>query len=163
MYLEPYKRDLGLLTFPPDGDRNSPYHFYDRWGDSFNVTTEFVAAIQSRGLAVTSYLMAQTPLKHQPWRSAAATIQGVPRRVAVGQRFTVRLDVEGLDPARAQVIWEVSGREPAFGTYRDLTAGPEPRQWIEAEAVWPDGRRVFAACEFDVKPAVVGSRRVTGP
>ena len=163
MYLEPYKRELGLLTFPPDGDRDNPYPFYDRWGDSFNVTTEFVAAIQSRGLAVTAYLMAQTPLKDQPWRSAAATIQGVPRRVAAGQRFTVRLDVEGLDPAQAQVVWEVAGREPAFGTRRELTAGPEHRQWIEAEAVWPDGRRAFAACEFDVGPGTTGSRMSAGP
>ncbi|MGC8638367.1 MAG: glycoside hydrolase family 9 protein [Isosphaeraceae bacterium] len=163
-YVEPYKRELGQLTFPADGDRDNPYPFYDRWGDSFNVTTEFVAAIQSRGLAVTAYLMAQTPLKDQPWRSAAATIQGVPRRLTPGQRFTVSLQVEGLDPAaKAQIVWESAGREPAFGTRRELTAGAEPHEWIEADAVWPDGRRVFAACEFEVEPAGPGPRGASRP
>jgi len=32
-WLEHYKRELGLLTFPPDSAEASPYPFYDRWGD----------------------------------------------------------------------------------------------------------------------------------
>jgi hypothetical protein len=163
MYLEPYKRALGLLTFPSDGDRDNPYPMYDRWGDSFNVTTEFVAAIQSRGLAVTAYLMAQTPLRDQPCRAATATIEGVPRRVTAGQRFRVGLRVDGLDPERAQVVWEVAGSEPSLGTRREVTAGTEPHQWIEGEAVWPDGRRAFAACAFDVEPTTTGPHAAARP
>lgn len=152
MYLEPYKRELGQLTFPADGDRDNPYPFYDRWGDSFNVTTEFVAAIQSRGLAASAYLMSQTSLRTQPWRAATAVIEGVPDRLTAGQRFTARLHVEGLDPSRAQVVWETAGGEPSFGKKRELTAPPGPHFWVEAEAVWPDGRRAFAARDLDVGP-----------
>ena len=150
MDLEPYKRELGQLTFPPDGDSDNPYPFYDRWGDSFNVTTEFVAAIQSRGLAFTAHLMAQTPLKNQPWRAAPATLVGIPHRVTAGRRFTVALQVEGLDPKPARVVWEVAGQEPTIGLTCSVTAGPAHHQWIEAEAQWPDGRRAFAVQEFEV-------------
>src|SRR5438067_10240093 len=39
-YLNNYKTELGALCFPLDGASTAPYPFYDRWGDSFNVTTE---------------------------------------------------------------------------------------------------------------------------
>jgi hypothetical protein len=150
MYLEPYKRELGRLSFPPDGDKDNPYPFYDRWGDSFNVTTEFVAAIQARGLACLAYLMAMTPLKNQAWRAAPAKIVGVPQRVIEGSRFTVMLEAQGLDLRMARVVWEAGGEEPAFGRSRTFTAARPGPQWIEAEAQLPDGRRAFAAVEFDV-------------
>ncbi|MDQ6631269.1 MAG: glycoside hydrolase family 9 protein, partial [Verrucomicrobiota bacterium] len=37
-YLENYKKELGALTFPSDGDEKNAYPFYDRWGDSFNTS-----------------------------------------------------------------------------------------------------------------------------
>ncbi len=39
-YLGPYGSSLGKLTFPWDGATTSPQPFYDRWGDSYNTTTE---------------------------------------------------------------------------------------------------------------------------
>jgi len=45
-FLHHYERELGTLSFPPDGAEEHPYPFYDRWGDSFNVTTEFVISNQ---------------------------------------------------------------------------------------------------------------------
>src|SRR6185436_8353115 len=50
-WLENYKQELGALCFPPDGSWENPYPFYDRWGDSFNTTTEFVVVDQARSLA----------------------------------------------------------------------------------------------------------------
>ena len=69
-YLEHYKRELGALTFPQDGEKEGPYPFYDRWGDSFNLATEFTIPIQGRGMATLAWLMARSPLKTQPWRTA---------------------------------------------------------------------------------------------
>jgi hypothetical protein len=148
MYLDPYKKELGALTFPPDGDKDSPYPFYDRWGDSFNVATEFVAVNQARALGTLAGLMAGTPLRKQPWRTAPATITGIPKQVSPGKAVTARLSVEGLDLTSARIVWEASGREPELGASLTLspTAGP---QWIEAEAQWPDGRRVFAHADYE--------------
>jgi hypothetical protein len=149
MYLDPYKKELGALTFPPDSDKDSPWPFYDRWGDSFNVATEFVAVNQARALAALAGLMARTPLAKQPWRSATATITGIPEHASAGETVTARLSVDGPDLTNARVVWEVPGREPEIGP--SLTFKPAPgRQWVEAEAQWPDGRRAFARREFEV-------------
>src|SRR5262249_35845160 len=95
MYLDNYKRELGALTFPPDGDPNNPYPFYDRWGDSFNVATEFTIPIQGRCLGTLAWLMARSPQKTQQWRAAAGKIVGVPASVPAGTRLAVSLKVEG--------------------------------------------------------------------
>src|SRR5207248_3377491 len=50
-YLNNYGSELGALTFPSDGATNAPYPFYDRWADTFNTSTEFVAVNQARALA----------------------------------------------------------------------------------------------------------------
>lgn len=134
MYLELYKKELGALSFPPDGDKDNPYPFYDRWGDSFNVATECVSMLQARGLAVQAYLMAKTPLRDQKWRFARAHITGISSHAAA-------LQVDRLDLRTARIVWEASGQEPAFGPVYRLGPGV---QWVEAEAQWPDGRRAFA-------------------
>ncbi|MDX1950854.1 MAG: glycoside hydrolase family 9 protein [Verrucomicrobiota bacterium] len=50
-FLYPYQSELGGLAYPPDGATSAPYPYYDRWGDSFNTTTEFVVMDQARSLA----------------------------------------------------------------------------------------------------------------
>ena len=72
MYLDAYKKEPTELTFPTDWDEKNPYPFYDRWADAFNTSTEFVTVNLARGLAATAFLMAQSPLATQPWRSADA-------------------------------------------------------------------------------------------
>ena len=79
--MDKYGKELGELSFPPDGDAGAPYPFYDRWGDSFNFSTEFVIVNQARSLAYLAWLMARTPLKNQPWKSAIARIAGLPPNV----------------------------------------------------------------------------------
>ena len=162
-YLENYKKELGALTFPFDGDESSPYPFYDRWGDSFNTKTEFTVGQQGRGLAAMAWLMGPTKLKAQPWRSTLARIEGVPTRTMVGQSFEVSFAVEGLDPAQALVVWEGRDHEPFFGakrTFIPTRAGPF---WVEVEAQWPDGRRAFAAREFSVAPRDGAKAAARGP
>jgi hypothetical protein len=129
-----YKNLLQELSHPRDDDPKNPYPFYDRWGDAFNVQTEFTVIAQARALASLAFWMAKSPLASQPWKSAQAKIVDAP---AGGYR----LEVPGLDPASALVVWEAEGHEPAIGS----TYTPSKRSaWIEAEALWPDGRRAFA-------------------
>jgi hypothetical protein len=147
-YLDQYKKELGGLTFPWDGDKDNPYAFYDRWGDTFNTSTEFVAVQQARGLAWLAFLMAQSPLKDQPWRSATAKITGLPPAVAVGAKVRVQLEVAGMNQAGARILWEARDHESVFGAAMEITPVHPGPQWIEAEAEWPDGRRAFAAAAF---------------
>ncbi|HLJ57534.1 MAG TPA: glycoside hydrolase family 9 protein [Chthonomonadaceae bacterium] len=146
MYLDKYGSELGALTFPPDGARDGPYPFYDRWGDSFNVATEFTIPIQGRCLAVTAWLMAQSSLKSQAWRAAAGRIVGIPAHSSVP--FRVTFNAEGMDSRAAQIVWEAAGQEPQIGQSFTVTPPRSGPAWIEAEATWPDGRRAFAVVEL---------------
>jgi hypothetical protein len=140
MWLDKYKKELGAVSFPLDGAAEAPFPLYDRWGDSFNVQTEFVVLNQARALSVTAFLMAATPLRSQPWKGAAARI-----RIASGKgdgdgsQQVATLESASLDLRDARIVWEAAGRQPSFGmAFTNSSPG-----WIEAEAQWPDGRRVF--------------------
>ena len=149
-YMENYRRELGALCYPLDGAKDSPYPILDRWGDSFNLQTEFVIINQARALAVSSWLLGQTSLKDQTWKPTTARITGVPApSVSVGQPLNVRLEPPaGLDLREARVVWEGSLHASAFGeSYLYTPKQPGP-QWIEAEAQWPDGRRAFGVITF---------------
>jgi len=146
-WLELYQKELGNLSFPSDSDEQSTYPFYDRWGDSFNLSTEFVIINQARSLAYLAWLMAQTSLKSQPWKSVSAQITGLPAKVSSGINVSVQLFAPNLDLHEARVVWEASGHEPAFGN--SLSFSPSKgAQWIEVEAQLPDGRRVFGVTNF---------------
>ncbi len=135
-WLDFYQEELGALSFPWDGAKESPYPLYDRWGDSFNLQTEFVAVNQARALATVSWLMARSPLKNQPWKASAAAVDV--HQTPQGRVATLKTS---LDLSRARIVWEGEKREPAFG---DRMAFTNSVGWIEAEAQLPDGRRVFA-------------------
>ncbi len=150
-YIEPYKKELGLLSFPLDGDNDNPYPFYDRWGDSFNTSTEFVIVNQARGMATLAWLMARSPLAKQPWRAATAKIIGIAPIVGLGSILHPKLEVKSLDLAQAQIVWEASEHEPHMGREFSFAPRGAGAHWIEAEALWPDGRRVVATWEFQAK------------
>ena len=145
-YLGPYKRELGALTFPPDGTEVAPYPFYDRWGDSFNTATEPVVVNQARSLASLAFLATRAPLKEQPWQAVASTIEISGPLPAKNKPVSVGLKAGGLDLRNARIVWEAQGHEPVFGaaswTFIPAAEGPT---WVEAEAQWSDGRRVFSA------------------
>jgi len=161
MYLENYKKELGALTFPPDGAQASPYPIYDRWGDSFNVSTEFTIPIQGRCLGTLAWLMGLSAKKDQKWRAANAHIVGIPAATRTGVRYPLTLKVEGLNPEEAQIVWEATGQEPQFGTHDDFTPTKAGPQWIEAEALWPDGRRAFAVFECNADAAPPAPQKAT--
>ena len=151
MWLDNYKEELRALSFPPDESGNGSYPIYDRWADSFNVQTEFVVVNQARALGTAAFLMAQTPLKSQPWRAAAASISvRCPAGPADGRVCTAALTVPDLPLSQARIVWEAQDQEPAFGpsfSFRPKRA----TTWIEAEACCPDGRRAFAATNLTVR------------
>ena len=78
---------------------------YDRWGGSFNLQTEFVVVNQARAPATAAWLMAQTPLKNQPWKSSRATIEFT--TVGPSQVATLKTS---LDSSRARIVWEAGPR-----------------------------------------------------
>ena len=152
-WLDLYQKEPGELSFPSDGDPAKPYPFYDRWSDAFNLSQEYVIVNQARGLAYCAWLMAQTNLKNQPWKAAAASIGSWEADLAVNTTNTLTLTAPSadFDFTQARVVWEDTGADPVFGSsfsFVPVAGGPH---WIEAEAQWPDGRRLFATTNLIVK------------
>ncbi len=154
-YLPLYGRELGGLTFPLDEAEVSPYPFYDRWTDTWNVTTEFVTVNQARSLLALSVLVAQTSTKPQAWKSGTAQITVPATVVPLGVPVTVRVQTPKLDMRRAQIVWEGRDQEPAFGPTFSFTPKTNGPQWVEVEAEWPDGHRVFGLNHFIANSPVI--------
>lgn len=148
VYTANYGTELAGLTFPSDDANPAPYPFYDRYGDTFNVTTEFVVTDQARGLGAVAFLAALTSLKTQAWTPTTGQITGVPDQVSAGTPVTARLQVPGMDLSQARILWEAKGQEPAYGDTYTFTPTSSGENWVEAEVQWPDGRRVFAMSDI---------------
>lgn len=146
--LELYGDELNALSFPSDSDDTAPYPIYDRWGDSFNLTQEFVIPNQARALAYLAWIMGRGPLKNQPWRAQAGTITGLPARARIDQKLTVTISAPGLDLSTARIVWEARDQEPVFGKTFSFAPIHSGEQWLETEAQLLDGRRVFAVTNF---------------
>ena len=142
----PYGTQLGKLTIPSDGEPDHPYPLYDRWGDAFNTTTEFTIPVLARGLACTAYLLANSPLRTQPWHSTQAIIN-LSQPLRVGQTVTAELKTPTIDLTQCVIVWESSCADPTLGATLLCTPTTPGPYWIEAEAQTPDGRRVFACIE----------------
>jgi hypothetical protein len=146
LWFQTYGKELGGLSFPSDGADNAPYPFYDRWGDGFNLSQEFVIINQARALGYLAWLMAQTPLKQQAWKSGSAHIELQSNPTGGQPRLTAAISAPGFDLASARIVWEADNQEPAFGPTYGLNQGTNG--WVEAEAQFPDGRRLFAVTNF---------------
>lgn len=147
-WLHHYGKDLGALPFPPDGAEAAPYPFYDRWGDSFNTSAECVVMDQARSLATAIFLMTKTPSAKQPWKPMNATIAGLPKATAAGQPVIAELKADGIDLSNAQILWEARDQEPMIASRATFVPKNVGEQWVEAEAMLPDGRRLFAKGMF---------------
>jgi len=93
-------------------------------------------------------LAARTSFKIQAWRSATAQINGVPATTMTNVPLVVSLNAPGLDLSQASIVWEARDQEPFMGQSWTFTPTNYGAQWVEAEASWPDGRRVFARGGF---------------
>lgn len=145
-WMENYKSELGAVTFPLDGSSTAPYPFYDRWGDSFNVNTEFVAATAARSFVTYASVMALTSVRTQAWNSATGQISIATTQTP--KQLNATATVNGMDLSKARIVWETRDQEPEFGKVFNLTPKNLGTQWMEFEAQWPDGRRVSAATNF---------------
>jgi hypothetical protein len=154
-YMPAYGAELGAATYPSDNAATGPYPFYDRWSDAYNVTTEFIAVNQARGLAVAALLAGRTASAAQPWKGARAEIAVPQGAVELHAAVTARVTVPGQDLSRARITWEARDQEPAFGPTYAISPRNNGAQWVEAEVEWPDGRRAFGAATFRAESAVV--------
>jgi hypothetical protein len=100
----------------------------------------------ARSLASLAFLATLTPVRTQHWVSASAQIVVDPNGPIHSPR-TAALVVPGLDLTDARIVWEARDNEPAFGPSYTFVPTNHGLQWIEAEAQWPDGRRVFASID----------------
>ncbi|MBU6403026.1 MAG: hypothetical protein KGS61_22110, partial [Verrucomicrobia bacterium] len=151
-----YGPELSELCYPQDGATNAPYPFYDRWGDSYNVSTEFVILNQGRSLANLAYLATLTSSSTQAWTSVGAQIPVPTNTVPLNVPLTLTLQPPaGLDLTNARVVWEARDQEPVYGTNFTFAPVCAGTQWVEVEATWPDGRRVFGTNQFWADSPVV--------
>lgn len=151
MYLPLYGKELSQMTFPSDDDENDAYPMYDRWSDTFDVNNEFTILNMARALASSAYWMAQTPLKSQSWKAVDGSVDVLIHPTNPDASYLVQFRCKDIKEPPAQVIWETSNKEVVSGisaTVRKTTR----ISWIEADAVWEDGRRVFAHIENVTEP-----------
>ncbi|HEX3718990.1 MAG TPA: glycoside hydrolase family 9 protein [Verrucomicrobiae bacterium] len=144
-----YGDQLLSLSVPSDGTTNPLYPIYDRWGDSWNVTTEMVILNSARSIGSMGFLASLTAAASVPWHAVPAQINVPTGIAAVGSNVTLTMQAAGVDFSGARITWEARDQQPAFGqsfTYAPINNGP---QWVEAEAQWPDGRRIFATNVFN--------------
>lgn len=149
--------ELAKLSFPTDANGTGMMTpFYDRWADTWNVTTEFVTVNQARSLVSVALLVGQTAAKSTAWKPATTVSIAVPTTVApVGEPLTLSLNASGLDLNRARIVWEARDQEPDYGTTYTVTPKNPGAQWVEVEITWPDGRRMFGAGSFQANSAVI--------
>jgi len=148
--LSTYGSMLEPLCFPSDTASTAPYPFYDRWGDSWNVTAEMVILNQGRSLGTLAFMAAQTSLKTQWWRGVAGQITVPNAPIQLGKATVLSLQAPGFDLSSARITWESLNQEPAFGptfNFLPISAGSI---WVQAEALLPDGRRICAITNVTV-------------
>ena len=147
-YLPSYGPELAELSYPTDGGSKNVYPYYDRWSDAFNVTQEFITVNQARGFMATAFLATLTPSSAGAWTAPVATIS-VPSTVALlNTPLDLSVVVPGLDLTGARIVWEGRDQQPAFGSTYTVVPVNNGDQWVEAEIEWPDGRRAFAAGDY---------------
>jgi hypothetical protein len=65
------------------------------------------------------------------------------------------LSVPGLDLTGARIVWEARDQEPAYGDSFLIVPKSNGPHWVEAEAQFPDGRRIVASANFVADNPVV--------
>jgi hypothetical protein len=151
------------LCFPAIGRGSNYYALYDRWAEVHNVNTEFSYPTIARALASAAYLVAAPRLGTQVWRRADASIvfpNGLP---VFGSKSVAQL-TSSENLSQAQIVWDPGpvawnfwGQNPAFGSnFTFLPSNVGEQRTLQAEAIFPDGRRLFAVTNFDVYDPVRG-------
>ncbi len=147
-YLNSYGAELSELSYPTDSGNSSPYPYYDRWSDAYNVTTEQITVNQARSLISVGFLASLTGTSSKAWTATPATITVPSGTVPLNAPVTLSVQVPGLDLSNARIVWEARDQNPAYGSTYTISPVNNGDQWVEVEVEWPDGRRSFAASDF---------------
>ena len=154
-YLQNYGLTLGQLSFPGDNLSSGAYPFYDRWSDTWNVTTEFITVNQARSMLSTALLAGRTASATKAWTAKAAQIVVPTTVVPVAAPLTLSVSVPGVDLTGARIVWEAREQEPAFGNTYTISPKSNGEQWVEVEITWTDGRRAFGSATFTADSPIV--------
>ena len=151
------------LCFPTVARGSNFFALYDRWAEVHNVTTEFVHPQTAQAFISAGYLVTSASLRTQMWQRASASIvfpNGFP---AFSTKCVAQLSTT-QDLSNAQIVWDSGsapwnflGQDPTFGTnFTFIPATVGDNHNLQAEAVLPDGRRVFVVTNFSVWDPVNG-------
>ncbi len=159
-YLSPYGslifgNELSALVYPPDGATTGAYPMYDRWADTFNVTTEFITVNQARSLLSVAVLATRTTAQAAAWTSGTAQIITPAGVSPLDLPVTLTVQAPGFNLTGARVTWEARDQEPGVDTAYTFSPKNNGTQWVEAEIQWPDGRRIFTTAAFAANSTVV--------
>lgn len=146
---KPYGRYLNDLSFPHDDDDTAPYPFYDRYGDTFNTRTEGTIVKQARALAAYAYLMAKTDKAEQQLPPAKLALDGWPEKPVRNASYSLTLKATERSMEHARIVWETSDGRPYLGDSYTFKTESFTGGWIEAEVLWPDGKRAYLRKEFN--------------
>jgi len=163
LYSTPLYGYMDPLCFPPIDRGSNFFALYDRWSEVHNVNTEFVHPQTAMAFIAAGYLVTSPSLKTQVWQRASGSIvfpNGVP---TFGSRCVAQL-TSTQDLSQAQIVWDPSpaawdflGQNPAFGTnFTFIPASVGDQRTLQAEAVLPDGRRIFVVTNFSVFDPIHG-------
>jgi hypothetical protein len=149
--------NLQNFSYPAFGNGAGVFPLYDRWADAYNVVIEFVHPQTARSFAAAGALASASSLTNQVWRNSSAAIvfpNGLPSfsKKCIAQLSTTQ------DLSQAQVLWDPGqanwnflGQDPVFGTnYTFIPGSTGDGRTLQAEAVLPDGRRIFAMTSFAI-------------
>jgi hypothetical protein len=147
-YLNSYGAELSEISYPTDSGNTNTYPYYDRWSDAYNVTTEQITVNQARSLISVGLLSSLAGNPSTPWTAPQATISVPSSAVPLNTPVTLNVQVPGQDMTNARIVWEARDQAPSYGSTYTISPVNNGDQWVEVEVEWPDGRRAFAASDF---------------
>ena len=153
-YLNSYGSELSELSYPGDSGSTNTYPYYDRWSDAFNVTQEFITVNQARGFMATAFLATQTSSSTGAWKAPNITLTVPSTTALLNAPVSITLNAGSTDMAGARIVWEGRDQQPAFGSTYTFTPVNDGDQWVEVEAEFPDGRRLFGKNDFQANSPV---------
>jgi len=121
--------------------------------DTYNVREEWTVATGAKLLAGHLFLMGRSPVATAPWIPQRLELEGFGDNLPVGETIHARIAYpEGLCGKEATVVWELIGAEPTTGPDFSAKITVPGSARLEAEVVWPDGKRLSVTRKFLVVP-----------
>jgi hypothetical protein len=138
------------------GSPSTVFELYDRWGDYHNVIREFSTFRTANALCAAAYVHGLSGAVSPAWQHSDGYFTFLSGTPAMNVPTVVRLDT--TDPSanldEALITWDPEFEDqPSVGRTVTLKPRVTPGDTlIEAEAVLPDGRRIFGRQYAHFKP-----------